>query len=793
MRHFVSFLIFILIICHVARAEKVALVLSGGGARGFAHIGALKACEEAGFEPDLIVGSSMGAVIGGLYSAGYSAADIERVAVSTDWSGLFLDRPSRRSLFLSQKESRSRHILAVGFDGWRPAVPLALASGQSLSNLFLDLTQRAPYQPWNSFDDLKIPFRALATDLNRGRLVIFERGDLGEVMRASISMPLLFTPYRMDSLLLVDGGVADNLPVHVARELGASYIVAVDATSPLSVTATVDYPWQLLDRVTTMLQQLRLDSIMSEADVLIKPDLGDQGSTDFTRIQAAIDSGYRCAKYALAALPAPLLSTHPRLKSVNFARCGLLPSTRTSAPQSYTFSGINAIPESTLAAIPAGQDGRAKFELLRRMFIDRDLTQAHMASWNADSNCWKSQWDEGRITDVRVDGGERSKPAALLREFPLKPGNLFNLRKAKRGINELYGSDRFETVSIAVQPADSGTNLVIRTTEPASPILRLGAGFSSERKGRGFLEFQNDNLLATGARMRLFGKYGERDEDMSGILTFDRLPITSPIDRITNSYLTTEVRGGWSRQEYSFYDSQHRPLDFFFFERYQLDLALGRAFRRSGILWYAVRFENVRVGGVKSEAKSKQVALGVRLHIDTKDRFQFPRRGVEIKGRYELVRQADNDRRAFNRVAGFFDGATPVLLRTVLHSRLDYGWNDRILPVWGQFGFGGVDQMAGLHESEQFGNSVISLNTELRYDLISRLIADAYVSAVYSVGAQSAESHALPPSEDFLHGVGGSFGLSTFLGPMKFAAMRLLQGESVQAHTIFYLNLGYEF
>ena len=152
----------------------MALALSGGGARGFAFIGILNALEEEQLEPDLIVGTSMGAVLGGLYASGYTRRrSWKQWRCKTDWSSLFLDRPSRRSLFLGRKETSAMHILSLRFRGFTPELPVALTNGQKLSELLFDLVHRAPYQPWPSFDDLRIPFRAVATDLISG-----QAGDL---------------------------------------------------------------------------------------------------------------------------------------------------------------------------------------------------------------------------------------------------------------------------------------------------------------------------------------------------------------------------------------------------------------------------------------------------------------------------------------------------------------------------------------------------------------------------------------------------------------------------------------
>ena len=301
-----------------AQAETFALALSGGGARGFAHIGILKALEEEKLEPDLIVGCSMGAVVGGLFAAGYSAEQIRHMALTTDWSDLFLDRPSRRNLFLAQKETTSRHILALRFRGFAPDVPLALSNGQKLSDLLFDLAQRAPYHPWPSFDDLRIPFRAVATDLISGKPKIFSEGDLAEALRGSISLPLVFSPYRMDTLSLVDGGVFENIPVEIARNQGSDFVVAVNVSSDFIPGRPVEAPWELADRVTTLMQVDRNRQSRALADMVVTPEIGDHGSADFSDIDSLIQIGYESMKASIPELRARLAPRpHPN-RSASF-------------------------------------------------------------------------------------------------------------------------------------------------------------------------------------------------------------------------------------------------------------------------------------------------------------------------------------------------------------------------------------------------------------------------------------------------------------------------------------------
>ncbi len=783
-----------------ARAETVALALSGGGARGFAHIGILQALEEEQLEPDLIVGCSMGAVIGGLYASGYSADELKSIALSTDWSSLFLDRPSRRNLFLAQKETTSRHILALRFRGLQPEVPLALTNGQKLSDLLFELVQRAPYRPWPSFDDLRVRFRAVATDLVSGQAVIFSQGDLAEVMRASISMPLVFAPYRMDTLALVDGGVIENIPVDIAAQQGADFIIAVDLSTGFLPGQPINAPWELADRVTTLMHLDRNDASRQNADAVITPDIGLHGSAEFTGIDSLIRAGYAAMKAAIPAIRAKLpASRSAQDETVTFSSrakySDFLASLGAEAlpPRHYVFEGVTLVPDSHVSHLPRGADGLKRLALLRQTYLDEGYTLAHATRLQMRGDTLSSRWEEGRIQSLDVKGLVRHKPWAVEREFPLKSGQVFELRRAKRGIAQIYGSDLFESVNLAVQPSDSGANLTVRVVERASPQLRLGAGYSIERKGRGFAEFLNDNVLGMGARLSLFGKYGEMDEEIRGRLNFDRFSFYRPLDEALASYGTTDLTLRWRREEYKFYDAQHDPQGFYFFERAGGDVWVGRAFRRWGSISPGALYESIRSGGVPDEPIATLLGLGARIIVDTKDSYPFPTQGFEWRAQYEYQWRPERRGGAFNRLTGKADLYIPAAHRVVLRGRAGYGWNDRQLPLWGQFRIGGEESLLGLHVAERSGNAMMTGLVEVRYDLISRWIADAYLSALYTVGAASMLSDPFPASADYLHGIGTSLALSTFLGPMKLTVSELLRSEWSSEHFRIYLNLGHEF
>jgi NTE family protein len=284
---------------------RLGLVLSGGGARGLAHIGVLQVLEAMRVPVDCVAGTSMGAIIGGLYSYGYSPAELERIVVNADWRYLLQDQPSRTDLSIRRKQEEYEFLvqLRVGVRDGKIALPKGLIQGQNLGLLLDQLTLEA--HDLVSFDELPLPFRCVAADIGDGTRVVFERGDLPLAMRASMSLPGILAPVEADGRLLVDGGIIDNLPVEAARSLGAERLIAIDiGTPPLAREQIQD-----LLGITSQMVALLTDRYVQDAkksltaaDVLIEPQLGDLTAADFERAPELIRLGREWASKHAAQL-----------------------------------------------------------------------------------------------------------------------------------------------------------------------------------------------------------------------------------------------------------------------------------------------------------------------------------------------------------------------------------------------------------------------------------------------------------------------------------------------------------
>nr|WP_315446232.1 patatin-like phospholipase family protein [uncultured Pseudomonas sp.] len=283
-----------------APRPKVGLVLSGGAARGLAHIGVLKALEEQGIKIDAIAGTSMGAVVGGLYASGYKIDELEKLALGIDWQQALSDAPPREDVpFRRKQDDRDflvKQKLSFRDDG-SLGLPLGVIQGQNLALLLESLL--AHTSDTRDFDKLPIPFRAVATDIANGEKVVFRKGHLPQVIRASMSIPAVFAPVELDGRLLVDGGMTDNIPLDVAREMGVDIAIVVDIGTPLrnrkQLTTVVDVLNQSITLMTRRNSEEQL-AALKPTDVLIQPALASFGVTDFGRAQEMIDAGYRATR-----------------------------------------------------------------------------------------------------------------------------------------------------------------------------------------------------------------------------------------------------------------------------------------------------------------------------------------------------------------------------------------------------------------------------------------------------------------------------------------------------------------
>lgn len=275
--------------------KKIGLVLSGGGARGLAHIGVLKVLDELQIPIDCIAGTSSGAVIGGLYAMGYSALEIEAIFLEMEWDDIFDENIPRQDTYVGNK--RWKPYANYFFDiekKFLPKLPQAFLSGNNLINIFFDQTYDVCHI--RDFDKLAIPFRCSATNILNGEQQIFSSGSLHEALRASMSFPSVLQPFRYQGQMLIDGGIINNLPAEVVREMGAEFIIGVQATSGLKTEPELGTLIDVLDQTINLGITKNVVNSRNLCDILITPDLETMTILDFNKREEIIALGEIAAR-----------------------------------------------------------------------------------------------------------------------------------------------------------------------------------------------------------------------------------------------------------------------------------------------------------------------------------------------------------------------------------------------------------------------------------------------------------------------------------------------------------------
>lgn len=811
---------------------RVALVLSGGGSRGISQIGVIEALEEAHIPIDLVVGTSMGSIIGGLYASGYSGKQLDSIALSQNWSQLLAlsDAVSRSDLFLQQKQDEEQSFLVIRLNGFEPVLPSALANGQRLTTLLTKLVLNAPFRVVHSFDDLKVPFRSVATDMVSGKRVVISTGDLAQAMRASSTVPVVFTPIRSDSMRLVDGGLVSNIPVDVAKNLGADLVIAVNTTSPLRSEHNIETPWDALDQVTSIMMQQSNHLELEKANIVITPDMDGHLASDFHHLDSLIYQGKIAAESKIREIDSlyqidlgkmkhdrartrsvmesrnrPHLQTDDTLggRPVYDARSLLLISR-------VRFYGAYRMPDSVLIRPfdellghydTPGQINKA-CENLIWVYRKNDLGMARIRDVTYDSlnSVLDITIDEGEISRIALQGNTVAKPFLIRREFPLGPQDLFTTSQAIEGINNIYSTNLFSQVLLWTR-FDPASALTIDVTEKSSRLLRFGLRADNERNGQLFTSLSDDDLFGTGTRAGLLFAGGSRNRLGEFFIG---------TTRILNTDLTYDFRVFTGFRDLRVYDEQTDPNDpnvwnlasvgEYRIIRSGYQFSIGTQIRRFGTVNATLDYGWDRIKPLHnypSSFSSRLVDLKIGSFVDTRDRSAFPRSGILSNVYFETSLKGLNSELPFSRI--YFDYETYQTAFSIFTLKQHYifGFGDNSLPLSRQFSLGGQDLFYGLREDALRGRQIFLASAELRVKLPFKIFFDTYLAGRFDIGDVWAQQENIV-IKSLKQGVGLSLGFDTPIGPLVVATGKAFypgKGDKLQTLATpwqFYFKIGVE-
>jgi predicted acylesterase/phospholipase RssA len=825
------------------KGYRTGIALSGGGARGFAHLGVLEELQRSGVEIDMVAGTSMGGIIGGLYATGMTPEQIEKAALGIRWNDFFSDKPQRGSQLFTRRAETEGDLLTLRFDGFNPKIPTALSSGQKLVNVLSSLTLTSSYFSKGDFANLDRKLAVVATDIVTGEEVVFERGSMIEALRATMGVPLAFTPLEQDGRLLMDGGLLEPIPTHTLRKMGADFVIAVDVTSDLMPLGEISDAIDIAGQVTTILSAEAKRRLLSEADFVVTPDLLGFKATAFNMGDSAIARGRRAMAPRILELRRRLAKVTDtcaviRLDSVKLE--GTIPE----KVDSFERGARSNLMKLQGQSIRMAQIDQAVYELFR--------TGAYAGvRYRFDGNTLVLETAPfALIKKININGNQLYADSTLQRVSGLgiAPVNsLVRLQTVYDNILNFYRSNGYDLAQIKSASLDTvRQELEIVLDEGrisgisvegndktrwwvVTSYFPLGGGdfYSKFRAMRGVQDiygsglFDNVNLrleernggvwITIILRERKFAyagvaaRYHEdfhpesvvkmgyanlfgTGNELSASARFSEsrklYQVQLRADRVFRSLITYNIRLYYANDKIGQFAGGEIISDRTD-KRWGIKLGVGQQLWKRGLFDFTARFEGVKYqyGGEQLGTERRVASIQSSLTVDTRDRFTFPTSGRVFMGSAEIASDVLSADEVFRKFEGSAEAYMRLAHRLYVHPRAAMGLSQDGLPVYDKFRLGGSRNFSGYAVDQLVGDKYFLSNFEVRLGPVY----STYLSFRYDAGQVFGRFEEVRV-QGLRHAWGVSLALDTPLGPLSLG-----YGRAEAKYDRLYLNLGFDF
>ncbi len=710
---------------------RIGLALGGGGAKGMAHIPVLKLLDELEIPIDCIAGTSVGGILGGLYAIGYTGVELEELSEGLDWDRLFRDWPHRSQRPYFNKKDDGKFQLDMVWNDWLPSPPQGLLFGQNISLMLLRLT--FPWETVRDFDELPVPFRCVAVDLLTSQPVIIEDGSLARALRATMAIPTMFSPVERGRELLIDGGILNNLPVDVVRNMGAEIIIAVDLSSPLRGRDELESADNILSQSLLLVEIQHGRKNAELADVLIHPDLKDLGTMDFfspEKLERIKIQGEHAAQAA-----------RPQLLELK---------------QRY---GLGRMP---------GNEGMGS----RPRNHTRNSTP-HI------------------IGELAVRGSRRLPEAFILDQFPIRIGSQAEAGALETAVSHLYALGYFETIHYELFPLSGGrVRLELHVKERPPGRFSLGLRYDNLHKLVAVTAMNFSNVLLPGLRI-------ENELQVIGVtrlrsrLYYPSRTLNLPIYPIAQmGYRNFNVRLFDGRGErIASYNDRAWNLDI------GLGLLWAKWFNAEFL--YRNEFMDIkRISSLPPEdwifgLSDRLQQLVVDFSIDAWDDGLLPQEGVRLKARYEGSYRRFNSEAVYEKWEASGDGYFTFESRHTGRLYAFLGRSRGELPFYKYFNQGRQQTFVGMRYDQVFASRMHILRAEYRYRLNNYLRFCSMANAAFDVRQQGRPE--IEPAR--LWGFGAGVLVDLRIGTLEavYSIGSLSLSEPKKAQSVIYLALGTRF
>lgn len=753
--------------CFLFARPKVGVVLSGGGARGIAHIGVLQRLEELKVPIDYIGGTSFGALVASFYSAGYTPKEIEKIVANFEWEQAFLNSRGRLQYYFYERKEQEANLIKVKFEDWEIKLPNALSSSQVIINELLLYFTRANYISKKNFLNLRTPLLISATDIVNGDNKIFKQGDLVKILQASLSVPLLFPPVEIDSLLYVDGGVTNNLPIQAMKNMGAEYIIASNTTHYLFEKKELESALKIADQLINIMMFSKIEDELKQANIIIRPDVQHIDNTEFTRWEDLLQAGRE--------IPEKIIDS---LKIYNYE--ALQASTKLENyyyPEEIVFQGSEIYAREEMLNLFVSNQKMTIDSIkakINNKFVKNGYVLTEISAQKTGDDSLKIKIYNGKVRNIEITGNRITKSFVIGREIKTKSGEIFNINKMISDVKRVYSTNYFETVSYSLNRVNKyEVDIILKVKEKPYGFIRAGVNYNTEDRSSAFLSMGDDNLFGHANSINIFAHFG--NERKFGFKFMD--------DRIFDTHLNCLLEA-YFKEDLDIEDERE----------WNIKLATGIFDdRRLGVFRTILDYKISNLVG-----QGRTVGLGLEAVFDNYDKYPYPRKGLYRKVSYTNFNKKIGSKynfQNFNLKNNFY--ITPFGRITFcgnLLLKLNSTREDEI-PLIRQTTKKPGDTFFGFHNNEIIGEDIFYLTGQLRINLINFSINDPRKNLYLFLKSGIGEFGKINNMDEIWEvfeqkkNLGYSIGLevSTIAGPV------ILSYQGCSKRNFWYFSIGYDF
>lgn len=756
---------------------KIGLVLSGGGARGFGHIGTLQLIDSLNIPIDYIAGTSMGGIMGAFYSIGYDAVEIERLIREMRWDQLFSNNPPREVIPYYERKNDGRFQVELEIKDGRPVAPDGLLSGQKILLALLEHTYA--FENVAHFDDLPIPFRCVAVDLVTGNEVILESGSLSKAIRSTMSIPTLFDPVQWGDSLLIDGGLLNNIPVDVVRAMGADIVITCNVGRTMRRADELNSLMDILEQSVFISEYKREAKNLNLSDLVISPELEDLNAADFriANIGDIIQRGKIAASKQRSKLEQLIADYQLAAPRSEFARkktlsrlYGLQMAGNTTLPFNYLYALSGLVPGDSVDASVV-QDKMRRMRASPRI---RDVSYSAFLDTSGDVSIkfYIQENNFPEIAGVVIKGNQRLPHSYVFQKLDIHKGDEFNPKLIGERITQLYGLGVFKHIHYEIEPVDAERIvLTLVVEEQARDALSLGLRYDDYYNLVGIMGVVHEHLFVPGLRF-------EGELQFAGLERFEaRFLYPLSLDGFM-IYPLLQL-GRWN-EPHSIYATDRQQIAIYNDARRKAGFGVGMHPRPNMVFEADITVEKTHLTPEVGQAVLPDLEhdlgyVNFYFSIDDLDEVLITSTGRRIVVGYEGSTSLLPGEKKFSRfefTADIYDANT-------------HKDNVRFRTRWGFFG--GPDDMLYkgffiLGPDDFVGLDYHALSWKrmflLRFDYRRKVAADWYVKLIANIAPNPTfgDERIYPLDVNMLGGYGAAILYDSILGPVEFTVGR---GEEV--------------